>query len=148
MQKESMEDLRERYGDYPIWAAIERARCIGYSAGLDDGYAVTANDPSAWYVEYNGEVFRLGDRVWKGDKQYSLVGWNFIGGHPARVQPKLSGYGSTEFHCITKIQPDSWEKLQGDIAASFEYALVATKSGKELADDIIARAKKLGGANE
>lgn len=144
LQKASMEDLRERYGDYPVWAAIQQAYELGIIMEYAKGFNDAAKDPSAWCVEDHGEVFKLGDRVWIRDKESRLVGFYLNSNCSSHIQPTLLGYGQTEFRCITHNNPDSWEKLQADIANAVHSVCIAEYE----AASFITRAKKLGGCDE
>jgi hypothetical protein len=157
LRKASMEDLQEKYGDYPVWAAIQRAYDLGHAKafglskdmtksaldmGYMEGFADAAIDPSAWYVEDHGEVFKLGDRVWYRGSEQELIG--FYRGDSGKVYPRLYESGLVGFSDISHTQPDSWEKLQADITNAVNSVCI----GAYEAASFITRAKRLGGCDE
>ena len=138
-----MEDLRERYGDYPMWAAIQRA----YNLGVDGGFDAAAKTPSVWYVKDHGEVFYLGDRVWFGGFEQEINGFvRAVDDTTTGIRLNVSGLVVDPSE-ISHEKPDTWEKLQHDVIESIFRAADASES-VELGRAFVSRAKKLGGCDE
>ena len=108
----------------------------------DLGYEDAAKDPTVWYVEDHGEVFKLGDKVWLGRANYRITG--FGTDENMFPLPQLNHSYHANISQVTHTPPDSWEKLQEDV---FDSVFMDTESSwdecKERVGEFIDRAKKL-----
>ena len=91
----------------------ELARAQAYSDAYMDGYKYAAKRSSAWCIENHGEVFKLGDRVFADDIEGIISA--FRAGNKIEIKTSASRSLVTCAGNLTHFQPDSWEKLQGDM---------------------------------